>query len=562
MGRLAGLRRLGCQFIPKALKLFEHRTLFGNSASAGRRDETRLGPELRTPSSQEAVVRALTLGLGILAFGITLAAFNFQDIDLWGKLAIGAHVWHYGTVPQGDSFAFTPVLPRYIEHEWGAGTIFFGVLNCFGPAGLMWLKILLAFGAAFAAMATARRAGAGWNAILLLALPAAACLFLGYVAVIRSHTFTYCFFGITLLLLERIRQGDRWPAFLLPPLLLAWSNIHGGFVAGLGTIGVYLLSMIFARQRVKLMAIVAGACLAATLVNIYGFEFWRYLVPALLHDRPAITEWRPLPLFGHDAFHAFRILFLLVAAAVIAGWKQTAKRSWPGLVLLAITAALAWRSRRHAPFFALTSLAFAGPFLESALGRMASAFQRMVRNPLQLSMPVLVVYALAAGFAAAHFLPRASFVVLAPVGDVPVREADILSLAQAKGNLATPFNWGGYCSWRLFPEIKVSMDSRYETAYPESTFRMNGEFFGKHGTNWDRLIREYPVHYVVLDLHQTRLRPQDLFDHGYELIWVTGSSSALMALAEDAPALRKAAAALPETTVDPVDAHIPDRWWR
>ena len=99
-----------------------------------------------------------------------------------------------GTVPVHDTFAFTPVLPRYIEHEWGAGTIFFGVLKFFGPAGLMTLKILLAFGGLVAALATGRKIGCTWETLLMLAIPASACVLLGYIPVLaKPHVYLLLF---------------------------------------------------------------------------------------------------------------------------------------------------------------------------------------------------------------------------------------------------------------------------------------------------------------------------------------------------------------------------------
>ena len=102
---------------------------------------------------------------------------------------------------------------------------------------------------------------------------------------------------------------------------------------------------------------------------------------------------------------------------------------------------------------------------------------------------------------------------------------------------------------------------RYETTYPESTFQMNSDFYDKRGTNWDRLIRDYPVDFVILEYTRGRLRPQDLIDHGYELIWETEGHSALMALGEHAARLRQTAANLPPKTINPLDATIPDKWW-
>jgi hypothetical protein len=387
------------------------------------------------------------------------------------------------------------------------------------------------------------------------------------------------------LLLEELRLGKVWPAFVLPVLMLVWSNIHGGFVAGLGTIAVYTAFAVFgvrlsggstgvpsvppegvtpnrvSASRLKTMVAVAIACGLVTLINIYGIEYWRYLVPALLHKRPQITEWQPLPLLGNDSFHALRILTAIVAIVLLVAWRRTEKRSWSGLVMLVLTALLAWRSRRHAPFFAVATMAFAGPFLETALRGFAASLPQKVQVRLRPSIGLVLLHGLVAIYVAFHFLPRASFTVLAPVGEVPVRETDILSRAQIEGNVATPFGWGGYCAWRLYPRIKVSLDSRYETTYPDSTFEMNSDFYAKSGTNWDRLVREYPVDFVILDILRGRLRPEDLRDHGYTLIWVTSTNSVLMSLEKHAAKLRQVAADLPPTTIDPVDAAIPDKWW-
>jgi hypothetical protein len=511
-------------------------------------------------------MRWLAAALGIFSFGVILAAHNISDGDLWGKLAIGAHVWKYGTVPAHDMFAFTPVLPRYIEHEWGAGAIFFGVLKFLGPAGLMALKIVFALGALGAAMAAGRRTGCSWEALLVLAIPAAGCVLPAYIPVVRSQVFTYGFFALTLLGLEEIRVGKSWPVFVLPAVMLVWSNVHGGFVAGLGAMAVYAVFALCTRRRAGPMLAVAFASGAATLANIYGLKFWPYLLPALLNNRPHIAEWRPLPLFARDdwdVFVGFRILFALVVAVLVIGWRRTEKKSWPGLVMLAITAALAWHSRRHTAFFGVTALAFAGPFLHTVLAGLAAWLPQRVRTVFHPALAAVMLYGAVAIYAVVNFLPGVSFEVLAPVGHDPVREADILSLARAGGNLAVPFDWGCYCAWRLYPRIKISMDGRYETTFPESTFELNFNFYEKHGPDWDRLIRDYQVDYVILELAREHLRPEDLEGRGYVLIWRDpDGQSALMALPKYAAQLSRAAAGLsPATTIDPLDASIPDQWW-
>lgn len=488
----------------------------------------------------------LLIFLGVFAFGTVLAFHNITDGDLWAKLALGASVLRQGHLLRHDVFAFTPALPLYIDHEWGAGLVFFAMLDWFGPPALMILKIALAVGAIGFAMLAARRLGCGWNTVFLLAIPAAACLLPGYIPVVRSHAFSFFFFAVTLVCLEELRKDQRWPAAVLPLAMMAWANLHGGFVVGLGVVFLYAAAAVYERKNWRLTAAAALACAAVTLVNPYGWRFWQYLLPAVLHPRARIEEWRALPLFARDDFWGFRIFFAAVLGAFFSGRGALNRKNLPAVAVLCLTAGLGWRSRRHGPFFAVAALAFAGPFFEAAWRKFAL---RLRWNPRFVTT---AVYGAAALFVAVRFLPGASLQPLTPVGEDPVREADILSLAGAKGNLATPFAWGSYLAWRLFPNLKISMDGRYEAAYPESTFALNNAFYDKKG-DWQQLGRDYKVDYVILDLKNERLRPEDLVSIGYELIWRQDDFSALLALPDHAAALKRIADTLPPVTIDPLD---------
>ncbi len=486
-------------------------------------------------------VQWLVALLGVLALAVVLAFHNITEGDLWAKLAIGSSLWNTGHLPRHDVFAFTPTLPQYIDHEWGAGAVFYGLLKWFGPASLIVLRMALATGLLALGFLTGKRQGTDGNVLLLLATPCAGCILTGFIPVARSHVFTFFLFAATLFCLEELRRGGRWPAAVLPVLMLVWTNLHGGFVVGLGAIFVYCAAAVLARERASLMVLLAAACAAVTLVNPYGLDFWRYLIPALLHPRLRIPEWRPLPLWAWDDFLGFRILFVLTVVAVAAGWKRVERKNWAGLAVLAVTAWMGWRSRRHGPFLGAAALAYAGPYLQAAWGR---RFNLLPATGL--------LYAGIALWVAMRFLPGASLYPLSPIGEDPVREVDILALAGARGNAATPFAWGSYVSWRLYPKVKISMDGRYETTYPESTFELNNAFYDHEG-DWFRLCREFKVDYVILDLQTERLRAEALEAAGYVLIWQQDQLSALLCLPEHAAALQKAARELPPFTVDPLD---------
>ncbi|MCL4177798.1 MAG: hypothetical protein KJ072_08630 [Verrucomicrobia bacterium] len=518
-----------------------------------------------TPASPAVphLVSTASAIIGTLVWIVVLGFHNIADGDLWAKLVLGGHFWEQGEILRHDLFAFTPVLPQYIDHEWGAGAVFYILLKWCGPASLQVLKITLACGALGIAVAIARRQHCGWEVLLLLAPFSAAAMLSGYVPVVRSHAFTFFFFAVTLLTLEEIWRGNKKWILVQVPIMGLWANMHGGFVAGLGATLIYTAFALATSREWKPFVALLAASTAASSLNPYGLQFWKYLLPALAHPRPEIPEWLPPPLWGMDAFIGFRVLFLMVLLVVVGGWRCTAsKPSLPALAMLALTALLGWQSRRHGPFFAITAMAFAAPFLQGILTRIWRYLNAWLPGlRLQPAMIVLAFHFALACWAAVQVLPGASLQVLAPVGAYPVREADILQRSGVSGNLVTPFEWGSYCTWRLFPRVKVSMDGRYEAAYPESTFRMNQDFHFKRGADWNRLLREYRIDFVILDLSRARLDPAELEARGFVVIWTQPGCSALLASYAHAAQLREAAASLPPTTIDPLDTSILTSWW-
>jgi hypothetical protein len=185
--------------------------------------------------------------IGLTCFAIVLASHNIADGDLWARLAVGACFWNNGALWAHDVFAFTQTLPQWIDHEWGAGVLFFSILQIFGPAGLMGTKILLALLALGLPLYVARRQGAMVSSLLLIAIPAAWTILPGYGLVIRSHALTYVFFGLTLLIMQLGRVRPRW-LWLLPCLMLLWANVHGGFVTGFAVMACYGLFFLVAER--------------------------------------------------------------------------------------------------------------------------------------------------------------------------------------------------------------------------------------------------------------------------------------------------------------------------
>jgi len=515
---------------------------------------------MNTNNSKAALV--ITASIGLAVFAVILAYHNIADGDLWARLVQGGSIWYNHSLVHKDMFAFTDVLPELIDHEWGAGLIFFSLLKIFGPASLIIFKICMAIGALIAALAVGRRNKSAWPVLFLLMIPCALTIFPGFIPVVRSHTITYFCFSVTLFCLELVLSGRRWPAAAVVLVMLIWANCHGGFVAGLGLIALYAFVSVAAGKRSALLLGTLLASILVTFINPYGAKLWDYLVPALLLPRAHIPEWHAMEIFAFDSYFGFRALVVIAAAAIVLAMSRREKRGpIQGFLILLITAYMAFRHQRHAPFFGLACAAFLGTYIEAAALRIPEALQRSFKEKIKPMSAVLVIYVLIALPVASLILPEVSFFVLAPAGFYPVRETDVLMSARARGNVLVPLRWGNYVMWRLYPDIKISMCGRYEAMYPEYVFDMNYDFFAKKGKDWDRILKRYKVDYIMMDLKFTRLLPGDLAKLGFDIVGSNGTS-ALYARERLAPYLRAAGSRLPSRTVQPLDARIPLRWWQ
>jgi hypothetical protein len=67
-------------------------------------------------------------------------------------------------------------------------------------------------------------------------------LFMFGLSPVRAHILTFLFLACLLLMIEADRRGDR--RWVLPWLLMftVWLNVHGGFVVGLGLLGIHVRS--------------------------------------------------------------------------------------------------------------------------------------------------------------------------------------------------------------------------------------------------------------------------------------------------------------------------------
>lgn len=436
----------------------------------------------------------------------TLAVFlagvaytTFVDPDMYHGLALVRESLAAGHLLIDDVFAYTPTVSPVIHHEWGMGSILYGITLAGGAGGILIARYCILGGIVVCTILLARRRGARTGVLCMLAFIA---MYMGWIgcATVRANMMTMLFLAIQLLLLESDRRGGRtWIALWLP-LYLIWVNLHGGFVVGIGIMGLHIVEQMARRAPVKHLFVVAVCMAGLTAVNPFGIELPRYMLRALTLDRSLIPEWAPLWRMGIITTGVFTMSLVIVAYAI---WRN-GFRSVVGLIMVLGTAFVAMRSQRHLSLYAIVWLGYMAPAVQGT--QLGQAIEEWATRKTRLMMliwgAVLVVGCVAIARHRPWHLPvpanegenRVRALPLYPAGAVEyLRDSDFV------GNVLTPFTLGAYISWELYPNVKVSMDGRYEAAYPPGALKEHIQVYMAQ-PGWETVLAKYPTDLVLVSV--------------------------------------------------------------
>jgi len=148
--------------------------------------------------------------------------------------------------------------------------------------------------------------------------------------------------------------------------------------------------------------------------------------------------------------------------------------------------------RKLLPLFAIAWFCYVPAYLPTtALGKWWSEFSlRRTRFLSAAWLAFACICILAA-------IPLKPWRLAVPQPLYPVGPVQYLAGQRFTGNLMAPFRLGAYVSWRLYPAVKVSLDSRYEVAYPDGIVKQIFDFYDARPT-WRATLAAYPTDAVLI----------------------------------------------------------------
>jgi hypothetical protein len=400
--------------------------------------------------------------LAMLLVGGVAASVRLFDVDpdLWWHIKVGEGILATHHFPTTDPYSFTVHGQLWLAYEW-LGEIVLATAQKIG--GFQSLDALLiglscAVMLAIYALGTTRTGNskAGFVAAAMLLIFARPSFSL------RPQMFGYLFLVLTLIALELFRQGKRRAMWYLPLLMLAWVNIHGSWVIGMGAIFVYWMSGLtefrvggietqrWSAEDRKQISFVFLLCLCALPLTPYGtqtamspFEY----ASSLPLNVAKIMEWQPMAfnLAGGKIFLALLLGFVVAQIAFRYRWNLAE------LALFLFGMVMACLHMR----FLLVFVPFFTPILAVMITRWMRGYDaRKDRFVLNAVLMAIVV----AGIV--RYFPSRAELQKIVADHWPVNAVEYLNMHEVPGPLYNAYGFGGYLIWTRGPEHKVFIDGR------------------------------------------------------------------------------------------------------
>jgi tetratricopeptide (TPR) repeat protein len=457
------------------------------------------------------------LGFAALAYSALAGLRTVTDFDVGWQLATGKWVAQHHQISSTDVFSYTAQGQPWI-YPVGSGLLFYlvyrignyALLSCLGAAACTGTTALLL-----------RRRTMVSAVLAILAIPLIAAR-----TTPRADMFTVVIFAAFLTLLWQQHETGRAALWILPLLMIAWVNLHLGFLAGLALLGGYLLVEMLelvwperrhaAADRLRRSWPWLMTTIGATLVNPWGWGIYRALLrqqSSMAVHSESIIEWQSarlnwsvvsasLSLRNPDAF----LLMLLVAAIAVplAIWR----RNLGATVLLTGAAALACRHIRFQALFALVTVVVAGAVLTSGIRALQEKIEdTRLRSILELAITAFVL--ILVGLRSVDLVTDRAYLGATDLGSFgaglswwfPEGAAAFIDRESIPGQIFNDYNEGGYFTWRLGPKYLDYIDGR-AIPFGAELFNRNGTLLGTppESLEWQREAERYNINAIMVPL--------------------------------------------------------------
>jgi hypothetical protein len=437
--------------------------------------------------------------IGIYVFLIAFACVYYLSnaqlmvahYDLGWHLAAGDLIRESGSIPLQDPWSFTHGDKQWYNLSWLWDVVAATIFQHADFAGLV--LFVIACGAVMVGCLASACLSRGASATAACIAVFAACLLypsfetapnIYLAAAPNTSTMLFC----VIFYAECLK---RTRCYLLPAIMVAWVNLHGGFPLGFLIVGTFGGVALLRRDWVQLRiyALTGLGCAIAILINPLGWHIHDGLTATLGHFvQDHITEWWPyyrnMAMPGSIPGIVYMLSFIVLDLRF--GWSRHVPLE--ARLLSWLFLGLGLHQFRYMSFFFIFSTVPLALYLDRLLPRLD---QLAVQKTL-----------LAAGIMGMVALPLTFLRIEPALGLPPMlseQDASYLRAHFSHARVLNHWNVGGILIFRTHGAVPLFVDGRAATAYPDTLLR---DYFTLihdeiDETTWDTVLEKYHVEAVL-----------------------------------------------------------------
>jgi hypothetical protein len=459
----------------------------------------------RTPSlaadglrlTERLSAKTLLLG-GVMTVILGLFIGLEQDPDFWWHLRIGRWMVDNGRLPSVDIFTYTATTHAWTDHEYLTEILMWLTYSAFGITVLCIAFGLLTWAGFWLIFLQVRR-----QPFVLVAVGIAIAAIAGTpIWGPRAQMITFTLSCLELYWLRQYLAGRSLALNFFPLVMIAWANLHGGWVIGFVWLGVALAAELLSwawnqdnpahlmhARRLAIIGLMSAVAVAATphFLSLYPYPFQTQGSEA---QQRLIVEWAS-PNFHNIELRPFEaMVFLLVIGFAL-------KRPSVYDLLLALAGlGLAFQSVRNVALF----VAVATPVLINSYGdwwrELVASKGWKIAAP-----PPRAVFAAITAVALLVIAGATSLRVAGTISPAKQQQADAADWLAAHPEVGTrmfnQYGFGGYLAYRFYGD-----PNRRVFIFGEAAL-MGDDLLNEYAdvyyvrSNWKQVLDKYGVDYVV-----------------------------------------------------------------
>jgi hypothetical protein len=393
------------------------------------------------------------------------------DGDTGYHIRTGEFIIQNWTIPTHDIFSYLTPPPKWIAHEWLSEVV---MALIYRAAGLSGIVIVFSFFLALTHFLLYRSLrSSSSDIVLVIGITALAVATSSTHWLARPHVFSIALTLVWDQVLSDYQFNRTNRLIYLPPLMVLWVNLHGGFVIGLILLVIYTCGNTFSSmaagpsiaeqcfRKARQLALFSVLCAGVAVINPHGYDIllfpFKLTSDRVLMDR--VAEFlspnfhQPLP---------FKYMLMILIASV--AWSRV--RLDPievGLVVL-----LTYMSLYSVRYVSLFAIIVSRPLVRISEGLLNEMPPRL----LQLYKQRLRNLAILEASMSHYFWPAIALsltVALAIAGLIhfefsktrfPVAAVEFLKREAIPGNIFNHDEFGDYMIFAAWPQYRVFIDGR------------------------------------------------------------------------------------------------------